>query len=574
VTSGVILDTMPRLGTLTLMKNLLAGLILAFTVISPATVNAADLIITEAEVYTANDSQPEAQAVVVTDGKIVFVGDSKRAMTRAMPDTKLISAKGQMLLPGFIDTHNHVFEGASEAGGSCLLSPTKTLTQQHRELTTCQKQIKKSGDWVIGYGHQLDALWGNSVDLNPRQYLDQWFPSNPVVIMEESSHSMLVNSPALDIVGFDANSPHPQGGRIMTSHDGQPNGVLFDNAGDIVMERAWNSLSQNFKVSYDGLLAGMDIAVSNGITTIGDGRLYWRRGWYKVWQAALKNDAVITRVSLRPWIYPDLDFDVQLDYLRGIVDPDKDALLIVDQVKIYIDGVLQFGTAKVLKPYQSSWQTDLPYGLNYIDPNILPLLLERLNQAGYGAHIHAIGDAGVRETLDAIEAVRIKGSDKIYSMSHLELVDPEDYERFTNLNVHADFQAGAEFFDKTDWARFYVGNKRSLQMLPMRQIYETGANVTFSSDWTVNPINPLVAIANSVRLRESKGLPDIHAAIQAATINGARALGLESVTGSIEVGKSADFVLLDSSIVNANADRIESVKVIMTILQGEVVFGR
>ncbi len=556
------------------MKTFLAGLILSFAVISPAIVNAADLIITQAQVYTANDDLPESQAVVVAKGKIVFVGDNKQAMTWVSPDTEVISAKGKMLLPGFVDTHNHVFEGASEADGGCLLSSTKTLSQQRSELTVCQKQINKPGDWVIGYGHQLYALWGNSVDLNPRRYLDRWFPENPVVIMEESSHSMLVNSLALKIVGIDANSPHPQGGRIMTGHNGQPNGVLFDNAGDIVMEHVWNSLSHNFQVSYKGLLAGMNVAVSHGITTIGDGRLYWRRGWYEVWQAAKKNDAIVTRVSLRPWIYPDLAFEQQLDYLRDIISTDKDALLIVDQVKMYIDGVIQFGTAKMLKPYQSSWQTDLPYGLNYIESNELPLLLENLDKAGYGAHIHAIGDAGVRETLDAIEAVRVKGSDKIYSMSHLELVDPDDFDRFVELDVHADFQAGAEYFEYTDWARFYIGNRRSLQMLPMRQIYETGANVTFSSDWTVNPINPLVAIANSVRLRDSKGLPDIHAAIQAATINGARALGLESVTGSIEVGKSADFVLLDRDIVNANAAQIESAKVIMTILQGEVVFGQ
>lgn len=554
-------------------KNLLTGLILNLAVALPSIVNAADLIITGAQVYTANDSQPEAQAVVVADGKIVFVGDSEQAMTWTSPGTDVMNAKGKMLLPGFIDTHNHVFEGASEAGGGCLLSPTKTLKRQRSELTTCQKQIKKPGDWVIGYGHQLYALWGNSVDLNPRQYLDQWFPENPVVIMEESSHSMLVNSLALKIVGIDANSPHPQGGRIMTAHNGRPNGVLFDNAGDIVMERAWNSLSHKFQVSYNGLLAGMDVAVSNGITTIGDGRLYWRRGWHEVWQAAKNNDAIITRVSLRPWIYPDLAFDQQLDYLRDIYSADKDALLIVDQAKMYIDGVIQFGTAKMLKAYQSSWQSDLPYGLNYIEPKELPSLLVSLNQAGYGAHIHAIGDAGVRETLDAIEIARGKGSENIYSMTHLELVDPGDYERFVDLDVHADFQAGAEYFDETDWARFYVGNQRSLQMLPMRQIYETGANVTFSSDWTVNSINPLVAIANSVRLRESKGLPDIHAAIKAATINGARALGLESVTGSIEVGKSADFVLLDRNIVNANANQIESARVIMTILQGEKVFG-
>lgn len=553
-------------------KCLLVSLTLSITVVTTAAVHAADLIISNTQIYTVNPSQPEAQALVVADGKIVFVGDNKQALTWASSNTDVIDAEGMMLLPGFIDTHNHVFEGASEAGGNCLLSPVKTLKRQRPELQACKNGIKKPGEWVIGYGHQLYALWGNSVDLNPRQYLDQWFPDNPVVIMEESSHSMLVNSLALDIVGFDKKSPHPQGGRIMYAHNGELNGVLFDNAGDIVMEQAWNSLSHNFRVSYEGLLAGMDVAVSNGITTIGDGRLYWRRGWYEVWQAAQKNNAIITRVSLRPWIYPDVPFDRQLEYLSGIISLDKEKLLVVDQVKMYIDGVIQFGTAKMLKPYQSSWQTDLPYGLNYVKPDELPALLERLNLVGYGAHIHAIGDAGVRESLDAIEAVRKKGSKQIYSLSHLELVNIDDFNRFVELDVHADFQAGAEYFDETDWARFYIGNKRSLQMLPMREIYDTGANITFSSDWTVNSINPLVAIANSVRLREDKGLPDIHAAIKAATINGARALGLETVTGSIEVGKSADFVLLDRNIVIASPGQIESARVIMTILQGERVF--
>ena len=158
-------------------------------------------------------------------------------------------------------------------------------------------------------------------------------------------------------------------------------------------------------------------------------------------------------------------------------------------------------------------------------------------------------------------------------MTHLEMVDVSDFNRFQALDVHTDFQAGADYFADTQWASFYVGRNRARRMMPMREIYETGANVTFSSDWTVNSINPLVAIANSVRLKKSKGLPNIHAAIRAATINGARALGLESVTGSIEIGKSADFILLDRNIVRAKPNQIESTEVIMTILQGEKVFS-
>lgn len=537
-------------------------------------IDASDLVIANAQVYTVNQSQSWAQAIVVKDGKILFVGDNEKALTLISPETEVIDAKGMMLLPGFIDTHNHVFEGASEAGGNCLLSPVKTLKEQQTELQICKNGIKKPGQWLMGYGHQLDRLLGDNQNSNPRKQLDKWFPHNPVIIMEESSHSMLVNSLALEKVNIDENSKHPQGGQIMFAEDGKPNGVLFDNAGDIVMELAWTSLSNNFQVSYDGLLAGLNEATRYGITTIGDGRLYWRRGWYEVWQEALKNDVINVRTSLRPWVYPDIPLDQQINYLRDIVSLNKDSLLVVDQVKMYIDGVMHFGTAKVLKPYQWSWQEGLPNGLNYISPKALPDFLSSLNEIGFGAHVHAIGDAGVRETLDAIEQAREHGSKQIYSMTHLEMIDPDDVERFQRLDVHADFQAGAAYFADTGWASFYVGNKRAKRMIPMREVFDTGANVTFSSDWTVNAINPLVAIANSVRLKRSKGLPDIHSAIKAATINGAFALGLESVTGSIEVGKSADVVLLDRNIINANASEIESTKVIMTILQGNRVFDQ
>jgi predicted amidohydrolase YtcJ len=566
----MLLSGFPSVGRLKTLKYLLVSLTLATPSVA---VNAADLIISNAQIYTVNQAQPEAHVVVVADEKIVFVGDNKQALDWASPETEIIDADGMMLLPGFIDTHNHIFEGASEAGGNCLLSPVKTLKGQRSELQACKNGIKKAGEWLIGYGHQLDALWGNSKNLNPRNHLDKWFPDNPVIIMEESSHSMMANSLALNKAGINKNSEHPQGGRIMFSQDGEPNGVLFDNAGDIVMELAWNSLSNNFQVSYDGLLAGMDAAVSNGITTIGDGRLYWRRGWYEVWQEASKNDALIVRTSLRPWIYPDVPLDQQINYLRGIASSDKNNLLVVDQVKMYIDGVMHFGTAKVLKPYKWSWQDYLPYGLNYISPKALPGLLKDLDKIGFGAHVHAIGDGGVRETLDAIQTARHQESKRIYSMTHLEMVDVSDFNRFQALDVHTDFQAGADYFADTQWASFYVGRNRARRMMPMREIYETGANVTFSSDWTVNSINPLVAIANSVRLKKSKGLPNIHAAIRAATINGARALGLESVTGSIEIGKSADFILLDRNIVRAKPNQIESTEVIMTILQGEKVFS-
>ena len=151
-------------------------------------------------------------------------------------------------------------------------------------------------------------------------------------------------------------------------------------------------------------------------------------------------------------------------------------------------------------------------------------------------------DTGVRETLDAIEQARERGSKLTNSMTHLEMINPGDIDRFQSLVVHADFQAGAAYFAQIGWASFYVGRKRAMRILPMREVFNTGANITFFSEWTVN------------------------------SINGACALGLESVTGSIETGKSADFFLLDRNIVKAKPSQIECASGIMTILQGEKVF--
>ena len=483
----------------------------------------------------------------------------------------MIDLDGQMLLPGFIDTHNHLFEALAEPSGSCLLDPQATLEEQRPFLRACQGSAAP-GEWIIGHGHQLHALLVEPGE-NPRRLLDQLFRENPIVIMEESSHSMLVNSLALAQAGFDERSPHPPGGRLMRDPETKLlNGVLFDNAGDIVMELATNSNPERDRVSYEGLLAGLEEVAANGITTVGDGRLYWRRGWYEVWRRALANAELTVRVSARPWIYPELEPADQLPALRRMHRDDLDSLLIVNQVKLYSDGVMHFGTAKLLSPYRKRWHDEVPHGLNYTAPDALQHWLRELDKIGYGAHIHAVGDGAVRESLDAIAAARAADSDRISSLTHLELIDPTDFSRFRALGVHADFQAGASFFEQNREAASYVGPKSAKRMTPMRQLHNAGANITFSSDWTVNPLNPLVAIANSLRLKQDKGLPNIDEAIRAATINGAKALGLAAITGSVEPGKSADFVVLEQDIRNLSPKQIRRTEVTMTILHGEQVF--
>ncbi|MBD8514540.1 amidohydrolase [Photobacterium sp. CAU 1568] len=529
----------------------------------------ADVIITNANIYGYNN----ADTIAIDNGKIVYVGDVSEVNAYLSSTTNMIDVEQAFVMPGFIDNHNHVFEAASEAGGNCELSMDASLEEQIPYLKTCRKQAK-SNEWLMGYGFSLDAILSDDNRYTPLEVIDRIFPDQPVVIMEQTSHSMWVNSAALKLAGITKNATEPQGGKILKDEEtGELNGILLDNAGDIVMEMAWNSLENQFDQSYEGLMAGLEEAAAHGITTIGDGRLYWKRGWYEVWKKAEKEGDLTARVSLRPWIYPADSVEPQLAFLKKIQSSDKSRLLLVDQVKMYSDGIFINGTAKTLAPYLDTYIPDEPYGINYIPSLQMKKWLEALYQIGYSAHIHAIGDGGIRESLNAIEYIRNQGALKPYTLTHVELVNSEDVPRFAKLDVTADFQVGSDYVAYHDhqWAEVFLGAKRTRAMMNLKAIIDTGANVTLSSDWNVHDINPLVGIANSLKMGKT-GMPDIHSAIDAYTINAAESLGISDVSGSIDVGKSADFAILEHDITRLPIDKIANTKILMTVLQGNIVF--
>ncbi|MEZ8823959.1 amidohydrolase [Vibrio amylolyticus] len=529
----------------------------------------ADTILVNANIYNHSD----ADAIAIQDGEIVFIGQYSDSDAYRDAKTHLIDMDDTFVLPGFIDNHNHVFEAASEMGGNCELSLDASLQGQIPFLKACQRNSKEN-QWLIGYGFTLESLLDESNKQTPLEVIDQIFPHQPVVLMEQTSHSMWVNSAALEMVGITNESADPQGGKILKdAHTGDLTGILMDNAGDQVMEIAWNSIENQQDLSYEGLMNGLEEAAAHGITTIGDGRLYWKRQWYDVWVQAEENQDLTARVSLRPWIYPADAMPSQLKYLQTIQSEDRSRLLLVDQVKMYSDGIFINGTAKTLAPYLETYLPESPYGINYIPPSQLESWLIELNNIGYSAHIHAIGDGAVRESLNSIETVRKSGGDKAYTLTHIELIDPKDVKRFAALNVTADFQVGSEYVALHDhqWAETFIGALRARSMMNLKAIFDTGANVTLSSDWNVNDINPLVGIANSLRMGAT-GLPDIDSAIEAYTINAAKSLNIHEITGSIEVGKSADFVVLGQDITRLSPNDIAQTDILMTILQGKVVF--
>ncbi|HDY8226767.1 urease [Vibrio vulnificus] len=531
----------------------------------------AETLLINAEVY----GHPQADSIAIAQGKIIAIGKQQQLQRFIDAQTEKIDLHQAYVMPGFIDNHNHVFEAASEVGGDCELNANADLSQNLRQLKQC-KRHNSGNSWLIGYGFSIDALLAEAGQQTPLQALDQIFPNRPVILMEQTSHSMWVNSQALKLAGITQHSPEPQGGKYLKDPiTGELNGILLDNAGDLVMERAWNSMNDKFERSYQGLMSGLAEAAAHGITTIGDGRLYWKRGWYEVWKEAQQNGDLTARVSLRPWIYPTDSMETQLAYLKGIQSQDREQLLIVDQVKMYSDGILVNGTAKLLAPYLQSYLSDAPYGLNYIAPQAMPQWLSALSAIGYGAHIHAIGDGAVRESLNAIEQIRQQNSTRAYTLTHVELVDQKDIPRFKKLNVTADFQVGSDYVAYHDhqWAEAFLGLKRTKALMNLNALFTSGANVTLSSDWNVHDINPLVGIANSLTMGNT-GLPNINHAIEAYTINAAKSLGLDDITGSIRVGKYADLVILSDNITQLPIDEIKRSEILMTFLQGELVYSQ
>lgn len=514
-----------------------------------------------------------ADTLVVQGNQIAFIGTAAEAQAKFPNLNNWQDLEKAFIGPGFIDNHNHVFEADAEIGGDCDLSEAKNVRGYEQALQQCSWELAlEPSDWLMGFGHELAELLTLSNE-SPLELLDRLYPDNPVVLMEQTSHSMWVNSKALQQAGINQHSTDPQGGRIQRETDGSLSGILLDNAGDRLFEMAWKQQPDLRNAHKRGLQKGLRQLAENGITTVGDGRLYWKRGWLDTWQQLEQQKQLTARVSIRPWIYPADPAAPQLDFFRKVYQPDTSRLLVINQVKLYSDGLLQNGTARLLQPYRQTINPDLPTGLDYIGPDQMQWWLVQLDEIGYGAHIHAIGDGGTRQALDAVAHAREEGSNQLYGLTHLELVQADDLPRFKQLGVDADMQIGNEDVLHADhhWAESWLGHDRAAELMPVGALRATGANLTLSSDWNVNELNPLISIANALELKGQQ-FPDAKSAIDAYTINAAKALGLAEETGSLTVGKAADLVVIDQDISQIKPARIRQAKFLLTMLNGQVVY--
>ena len=543
------------------------------------------------DIYTVNKAQPWAEAMVIEQGQLLFVGPESEAKAWVNENTQIHDLKGKTVLPGLHDVHLHPLEASSEEI-QCILDSSETVSIWVENIKACSKQNPAAdktgapnGEWLLGWGHSILTLVESSTE--PRTLLDALNESRPIAIMEETSHSVWVNSKALELLKLDGiiTEQNIAGGAVLLNEQGKSTGVLLDGAGDLAFDMAMAETPERLERNYQSLLAGLDEVAKNGITSIVDARIYWQRGYLKAWQRARDENALTARSVLSLWAYPNINDEEQIKHLTSLYENDVESMLRINQIKFYSDGITHNATSALLAPYEvgAYYEEVGPIGLNYFDEKRLTHYATELSKVGFNMHIHAIGDRAVRESLNAIEAAQLanasvdnkriegKGIGR-HRLTHVEIVADVDKKRFAELNVIADFQLAGEFTHPENFEEMepLIG-ERAHSQLPVRDIYDTGAIVTLSSDWDVSSLSPFVGMQNSLT-RGAQSLPDLASAIEAYTINGAYVMDQDHITGSLEKGKEADFIVIDKNPFEIDVNKINTIKVLKTILAGDVVY--
>ncbi len=549
----------------------------------------ADLALKGGAVYTVDGARSWAQAVAIRDGRITFVGTDKDLEAHIGPDTRVVDLKGRMLMPAFQDAHIHPISAGIEAS-SCDLNRLEVgdrATDAIKRRETVDRYvaaIKQCADehpdeaWITGGGWLMSAFGPGAI--TRRELIDAIVPDRPVILYSADGHTAWVNSKALELAGVTDETPDPPGGRIDRDSQGVAIGSLQEGAAGLVsavMPATTDAQLQK------GLRYAVKLLNGYGITAIQDASV--DEPDLKAYQAVDQAGELSLHVVGSIWWERDQGLE-QIENIKRLSSTYTKGQVDARTVKIMQDGVIESYTAVVLEPYKLPGK-DKVYGISMVDPEKLKTIVTTLDADGFQVHFHAIGDGAIRQVLDAIEAARKANGDlgHRHHISHLEVIQPVDVPRFRELGVTANFQPVWAFADPyiTDLTLPFMGKERAQWIYPIRSVLQSGGVVAFGSDWSVSSPNPMVEIEVAVTRMGPFGetktpfLPDerinLPEAIAAFTINAAYVNRLEKQTGSVEVGKLADLVVLDRNLFAIPPTEISDAKVLVTLFEGKAVHG-
>jgi len=540
-------------------------------------VEAAELALTGGAIYTVDGARSWAEAVAVRNGRIVYVGTDKGAEGHIGPETKVVDLEGRMVVPGFQDSHVHPISAGVEAN-SCDLNAVDNVEAY---VATIKKYADAHPDepWITGGGWLMSAFGPGA--LARRELIDAVVPDRPVILWSRDGHTVWVNSKALEIAGITNDTPDPPDGRIdRDPKTGAAIGSLQEGAEDLVASKMPPTSDAKRE---EGLRYAIKYLNGFGITAIQDASVNEEdlKAYRKLDEAGNLSLHVVGSIWWeRGEGVEQIDGMKRLrsEYTKGHVD--------AGTVKIMQDGVMENYTAAMLEPYLLPGKKDVR-GIPMVEPERLMEAVTRLDAENFQVHFHAIGDAAIRQSLDAVEAARKVNGDlgHRHHISHLQLIDPADIPRFRQLGVVANFQPLWAYADDyiTELTIPFLGPKRSAGLYPIGSVQKSGAIVAFGSDWSVSSPSPFEQIETAVTRMGALGdttepwLPEeriaLPEAIAAFTINAAYTNRLEKETGSLEVGKRADLIVLDRNLFEIEPTALSDAKALVTLFEGKPVHG-
>ena len=547
-----------------------ALLVPALAAAQPQQQQPADLIVTNARIYTVDDARPLADAMTVRGGKVQFVGSALNAMTLRGPSTRVVDLGGRTVIPGMVDAHGHV-DNLGLALRTVDLTGTTSYDQVIARVVERAKTAQP-GQWITGRGWDQND-WGDT-RFPTHEKLSAAVPNNPVYLTRIDGHAGLANAAALRAANVTARTRDPDGGHIERAANGAPAGVFVDNAPGLVERVIPSPTREETKSQVQAAIAE---AQKWGLTGVHDAGasaqvldIYEELG--KAGQLDFRLYAMIS----------DDSATIDRWFARGPLVGGYDNTLWVRSIKLYIDGALGSRGAALLDPYSDNASTT---GLLVSRPEHVKNVAERALKAGFQVNTHAIGDRGNRIVLDEYEKAfkAVPLADHRFRIEHAQIINPDDIPRFASLGVIPSMQASHQTSDMY-WAGTRLGSTRVLGAYAWRSLIDRGSIIPNGSDFPVEQVNPLISFHAAFSRQDANDWPpngwypeqkmSRDEALRSITLWPAYAAFQESLIGSLAPGKLADFVVLDQDIMRIAPEQVLQTHVVATYVGGKAVYER
>ena len=530
----------------------------------------ADVVLINSTIYTLNDSAPSAQALAFLGDTLVFVGSNALSKEYQCNEAKVIDLKGSYVYPGFVDSHAHL-KGIGHRENSLNLQGIDSLKEMLTTVEIFSNGIQP-GEWVVGRGW-IEKVWPEK-RFPTRYELDRFSSDKPVILERADGHAVVVNSLALELAGISSESNDPHGGRIEKDKNGEPTGMLIDKATALVEKLIPKTTKQEDKRD---LKAGIDSNVSLGWTQV------------QIAGGTFSDIEILEEIKKEGNLLQRVYFAVSagkpaetLLKLGPKLDPEN--MLTVRGIKLYADGALGSRGAALLEKYDDQDTTGL---LIFTKEETLPVLEEALKK-GIQIQTHAIGDKGNRITLDwyqeafnSIVDEERKVIDPRWRIEHSQIITKEDQIRFRDMEIIASMQPSHAIGD-LHFAPSRLGMQRVGNGYVWRNLIDLGVVVAGGSDAPVEIGDPRIEFYAAIARKDLDGFYDKgwhleqavtrEEALKMFTIWPAFAAFQEDVNGTIEVGKLADLTIFSKDIMKVPEEEILEAQVIMTIVNGKIVF--